>query len=399
MDESDSGGAEQGTPGEGAPIDEHAPAEPPRVSAPPTRPPPPELDAEADTEKEVSPEPATEPMAAAPAMPATIPHAPAARVSAPPAAAILEVKDLKKSYGRVVALSGLDLSVRAGEVYGFLGRNGAGKSTTIRILMGITEASSGTIRLFDEPLGRDLVKARRRIGYVAQEQSFYGWMSPRDLARFVRAFYPSWDDAEHARLVRRLDLPMDRKIGTFSGGMRVKTALATALAHRPPLLLLDEPTAGLDPVARREFLEIVRSESQSSGCTTFFSSHLIDEVELVAHRVGIVDEGRMRFEGSVRRLGERVRLVTRALHGESGPETARDWLVQNGFRVLRTEVHASEGERTARYFVESEDSTRLDLLAADAGLGFTVSHLPLEEIFIAMVRKDQPDAPRAPAHA
>lgn len=226
---------------------------------------------------------------------------------------ILEVRGLEKRYGRVEALSGLDLTVQPGEVYGFLGRNGAGKSTTIRILMGITERTAGTLRLFGEAPTGNVVRARRKIGYVAQEQSFYGWMTPKHLASFVRAFFPTWDDAEFERLVRRLELPTDRKIGTFSGGMRVKVALAIALAHRPPLLLLDEPTAGLDPVARREFLEIVRDESKNGGRTTFFSSHLVDEVELVAHRVGIVDAGRMRFEGCVRDLAQRVRLVTRAL--------------------------------------------------------------------------------------
>lgn len=303
---------------------------------------------------------------------------------------VLEVRGLKKQYGSVVALNGLDLTVAEGEVYGFLGRNGAGKSTTIRILMGITEASGGTIHLFGEPVGRDLVRARQRIGYVAQEQSFYPWMTPHDLARFVRAFFPSWDDAEFARLVKRLDLPMDRKIGTFSGGMRVKTALSIALAHRPPLLLLDEPTAGLDPVARREFLELVRAEQKTSGHTTFFSSHLVDEVELVAHRVGIVDDGRMRFEGTIPALAAHVRLVTRLLSAEETPDAARAWLVDNGFAVLRVEEGDRDeaGARTARFFVETSDPERLDHLAAEPELGFTVTQLPLEEIFIAMARRD-----------
>jgi ABC-2 type transport system ATP-binding protein len=303
---------------------------------------------------------------------------------------VLEVRGLTKHYGRLVALSGLDLTVREGEVYGFLGRNGAGKSTTIRILMGITEATAGSIHLFGEPVGGDLVRARQRIGYVAQEQSFYPWMTPLDLARFVRAFFPSWDDAEFGRLVKRLDLPTDRKIGTFSGGMRVKTALSVALAHRPPLLLLDEPTAGLDPVARREFLELVRAEQKTSGHTTFFSSHLVDEVELVAHRVGIVDDGRMRFEGTIPVLAARVRLVTRALSADETPDAARSWLVDNGFVVLRVEEGDRDeaGARAVRFFVETSDPERLDHLAAEPELGFTVTQLPLEEIFIAMARRD-----------
>lgn len=303
--------------------------------------------------------------------------------------AILEVRGLTKRYGSVEALSGLDLTVATGEVYGFLGRNGAGKSTTIRILMGITERTGGAIRLFGEMPKGDMVRARQKIGYVAQDQNFYGWMTPKHLASFVRAFFPTWDDAEFGRLVRRLELPIDRKIGTFSGGMRVKVALATALAHRPPLLLLDEPTAGLDPVARREFLEIVRDETKNSGRTTFFSSHLIDEVELVAHRVGIVDGGRMRFEGGVRELAQRVRLVTRNLGEGDAAQDAVAWLTENGFRVLHVEVV----DREARLFVESSDPERLDALAAEAELGFTVTQLPLEEIFIAMVRRGAAQAP------
>ena len=310
---------------------------------------------------------------------------------APARKPVLEVRGLAKTYGGgVKALTGLDLTVLEGEVYGFLGRNGAGKSTTIRILMGITEATGGTIHLFGEPVGKNLVRARQRIGYVAQEQSFYPWMTPAHLARFVRAFFPGWDDAEFARLVQRLDLPTDRKIGTFSGGMRVKTALAVALAHRPPLLLLDEPTAGLDPVARREFLELVRAEQRTSGHTTFFSSHLVDEVELVAHRVGIVDDGRMRFEGTIPALAARVRLLRRTLAPGETPDPARAWLVDNGFAVLRVEQGdpIETGERPARFFVESADPERLDALAAEPDLGFTVETLPLEEIFIAMARRD-----------
>ena len=315
---------------------------------------------------------------------------PAEESAAPTRKTVLEVRALTKTYGGgVVALSGLDLTVREGEVYGFLGRNGAGKSTTIRILMGITEPSGGSIKLFGEPVGIDLVRTRQRIGYVAQEQSFYPWMTARDLARFVRSFFPSWDDAEFARLVKLLELPTDRKIATFSGGMRVKMALSIALAHRPPLLLLDEPTAGLDPVARREFLELVRAEARASGHTTFFSSHLTGEVELVAHRVGIVDDGRMRFEGTISSLAARVRLLTRPLSAEETPDASRTWLIDNGFAVLRIEEtdRDESGARAGRFFVESSDPERLDNLAAEPELGFGVTKLPLEEIFIAMARR------------
>jgi len=297
---------------------------------------------------------------------------------------VLEVRGLTKRYGVVEALSGLDLTVRAGEVYGFLGRNGAGKSTTIRILMGITERTSGTVSLFGEPAQkRDTVRARQRIGYVAQEQTFYGWMTPQRLGSFVSAFFPTWDQAELVRLTKKLDVPLDRKIGTFSGGMRVKVALAIALAHRPPLLLLDEPTAGLDPVARREFLEIVRDESRASGRTTFFSSHLVDEVELVAHRVGIVDGGRMRYEGRIDDLAARVRLVTRSVERGVPPTVTSAHLGALGLGLLFHETL----DGFERFYVEAPEPDRFHLLLSDPGLGLRISQLPLEEIFVAMVRR------------
>jgi ABC-2 type transport system ATP-binding protein len=302
---------------------------------------------------------------------------------------VISIRGLEKSYGKHVALSGLDLTVGSGEVYGFLGRNGAGKSTTIRILMGITRPTKGEVRLFGERFDRDVVKLRQRIGYVAQEQSFYGWMNAAQMGRFVRGFFPTWDEGEWARVVRVLDVPLDRRIDGFSGGMRVKLALALALAHRPPLLLLDEPTAGLDPVARREFLDIVRAEA--SGRTTFFSTHLIDEIELVAQRVGVVDAGKAKFEGTVVALGDRVRLFEKELGVDDSLDGSRArWqplLAAHGVRIAHVEARGS----TLRMMLECADPTRFDAVEADesyrAAEGPPLTVVPLEEAFIAMVRR------------
>ncbi len=294
---------------------------------------------------------------------------------------VLEVRGLTKSYGRTPVLRGLDLSLREGEVYGFLGRNGAGKSTTIRILMGITRPDGGEVRLFGEPSRADRVALRQRIGYVAQEQHFYGWMSPRALGRFVGAFYPTWDGAEYERLLRQLELPPDRKVRTFSGGMKVKVGLALALAHRPPLLLLDEPTAGLDPVARREFLEMVREQAERSGRTTFFSTHLIDEIELAAHRVGIVDGGRTLYEGSVADLAARVRLLR---HPPAEGEVALPAALADpasGLALVSDRTRA--GERLV--MVEADAPERFEGFAP--GEGWSVEVPDLEEIFVEKVRR------------
>jgi len=274
---------------------------------------------------------------------------------------VLELSGLEKRYGRVVALKGLDLTIRAGEVYGFLGRNGAGKSTAIRAIMGITHPTSGTVRLFGEEVTkRSHVKLRQRVGYVAQDQTFYPWMTPKTLGRFVRGFYPSWNDATYADLLKRMDLPDSRRVGTFSGGMKAKVALAVALAHAPKLLVLDEPTAGLDPVARREFLEMIRDEAARTGATTFFSTHLIDEIEVAAHRVGIVDAGVTRYEGTVTDLRARHRLVALVDPEDAHPQPAAlgD---QNAFRIVAERWHGTE----KRMLVEAADPDRWSTLAVD----------------------------------
>ncbi len=223
---------------------------------------------------------------------------------------VLEVRGLVRTYGAVRAVDGLDLTVREGEIYGFLGRNGAGKTTTIRMLMGIIRPDRGTITLQGRSAPRPTVAQKRLIGYVAQEQHFYPWMTCEALGRFVAGFYPSWDDAEFKHLLDVFELPARRKVSELSHGTRVKLALALAIAPRPPLLILDEPTAGLDPVARREFLEITQRHAHAAGQTVFFSSHLVDEVERVADRVGIIDRGRLVYEGSLGELRAWVRGVS-----------------------------------------------------------------------------------------
>jgi ABC-2 type transport system ATP-binding protein len=222
---------------------------------------------------------------------------------------VLRASGLKRAFGKVCAVDGLDLSVREGEIYGFLGANGAGKTTAIRLLMGIIKPDKGTIELLGERTRRTTIRQKRSIGYVSQEQTFYPWMTARALGRFVGGFYPTWDAAEFDRLLRVLDVPPDRKASQLSGGMRVKLALALALAPRPALLILDEPTSGLDPLGRREFLDIIQRQARVYHRTTFFSSHIIGEVERVADRIGIIHHGKMRYEGDLDSLRSSVRLV------------------------------------------------------------------------------------------
>lgn len=286
-------------------------------------------------------------------------------------AAVLRTRGLSRSFGRVRAVENLDLTVPSGGVYGFLGMNGAGKTTTIRMLMGILKPDAGSIEILGESTRRTSIRQKRFIGYVSQEQNFYPWMTATDLGRFVGGLYPTWDAVEFTRLLRVLDVPSDRKVSQLSGGTKVKLALALALAPRPAILLLDEPTAGLDPVARREFSDAIRQQALQQGRTTFFSSHLIDEVERVADRIGIIHHGRLLFEGDLSALRSEVRLCRRPADSGTSPD------IPPGLRVLRQWTEGGEMRVVLRGMPESWDAA-----SSDIGRGEAIA---LEEIFLAMV--------------
>lgn len=275
----------------------------------------------------------------------------------------MRLTGVRRRFGRVTALDGLSLCARQGEIYGFLGRNGAGKTTTLRILMGIVRADAGEIALLGQRVKHVPIALKRRIGYVSQEQNFYPWMTATQLGRFVSAFYASWDAAEYARLLELLDIPSDRRAVELSAGTRTKLALALALSPHPPLLLLDEPTTGLDPVARREFNDLLQEMVKQRGITAFLSSHLVDEVQDIADRVGIVQAGRMSIEGDVEALRSRVRAVRAAQPEPLSPAS--------GFTPVREDVWHAEPETWA---------------SAAWPPGTTIETLSLEEIFLAFAR-------------
>jgi ABC-type multidrug transport system ATPase subunit len=294
--------------------------------------------------------------------------------TAPP---VVSLRGLVKNYGTVQALRGLDLTIPAGQVFGFLGRNGAGKSTTLRIIMGITLPTGGVVELFGHGVRGEHPTLRRRIGYVAQEQTFYGWMTPATLGRFVSGFYPTWDHAEFRRLLRVLSVPADQRIQTLSGGTQPKLALALALAHRPELLILDEPTAGMDAVARREFLDLVRAQAQGAERTTLLSSHLIDEVELAADTIGIVDDGRMLWQGPPRNLQGAVRSLR-----HRGPAAEAPPLPDLPISILEERVDGDG--RTL--MIRAADAAALEAFVAAAS-GWEIGTPSLEDVFVALVRR------------
>lgn len=272
----------------------------------------------------------------------------------------VHLENITHRFGKVLALDGLSLTVQQGEMYGFLGRNGAGKTTTLRLLMGLLTPNAGNIDLLGQRVKRVPVALKQRIGYVCQEPNYYPWMTADQLGSFVGSFYPTWDRAQFQGLLKLLDVPTDRRASEMSGGTRTKLGLALALAPRPELLLLDEPTAGLDPVARREFNDQLQSLQKQQGTTVMFSSHLVGEVEQLAQRVGIIQAGRSCFEGEVSVLRASVRRVA----------SAETMAMGGGFVQLRGDIW------------------RADPAGWDSA-GIASEQLSLEDIFLAFARTDR----------
>ena len=227
---------------------------------------------------------------------------------------IIETAALRKSYGSVEAVRGLDLQVPAGSICGFLGRNGAGKTTTLKLLLGMARPAGGRARMFGlaADAERDSVEIRRRTGFVSDEKDLYDYMDVAAIIRFTAAFYPRWRADLEQRYLRRFELPPGRKVKSLSRGMRTKLALLLALCRGAELLLLDEPTSGLDPAIAEQVLQALVAHAAGEGVTVFFSSHQIAEVEQIADRIAIIDRGRAVLAGALDELRAqfcRVQLV------------------------------------------------------------------------------------------
>jgi ABC-2 type transport system ATP-binding protein len=216
---------------------------------------------------------------------------------------IIETSDLRKSYGSVQALAGLDLRVPRGAICGLLGRNGAGKTTTIKALLGMVRPTSGQARIFGLAAdGADAsVAIRARTAFVSEDKDLYGGMTVDGLMRFTAPFYPKWRADLARTYLARLALRADARINDLSRGMRTKLALLLAFSTGAELLILDEPTSGLDPAAIEEVLRILVAQAGADGTTVLFSSHQLADVEQIADRVAIVDRGRVVVSGAARR--------------------------------------------------------------------------------------------------
>ena len=238
---------------------------------------------------------------------------------------IIRTAGLRKSFGDVVALDGLDLTIRPGEVHGFLGPNGSGKSTTIRILLGLVRASGGEAELFGGDPWRDAVGLHRRLAYVPGDVSLWPGLTGGECLDVLASSHGGLRPQPRAQLIERFDLDPSRKAQGYSKGNRQKVALIAALAADAELLILDEPTSGLDPLMEQTFQDIIR-ERRTEGCTVLLSSHILAEVESLADRVSIIRQGKTAMTGTLAELRRhtrtRVHAVTRSdptgIHAAAG---------------------------------------------------------------------------------
>jgi ABC-2 type transport system ATP-binding protein len=228
---------------------------------------------------------------------------------------VLEFEDIRRAYRKGAdVLDGVTFAVGPGQVVGLLGRNGAGKTTLLRIAMGMIEAQGGRVRVLGLDPRLHPVEVKRRVGYVAEDQMLPPYMKVGEVVDLHRQLFPTWDDGMARGLMERFELARDAGIRTLSKGQARRVALLCAMAHRPEVLLLDEPASGLDPAARREFLETSIQLLNESGCTILFSSHYMTDIERMADRIVMLHEGRVLIDRDLDELREgfSLALVPRA---------------------------------------------------------------------------------------
>lgn len=291
--------------------------------------------------------------------------------------AVIQTRGLTKEYNGLVAVDHLDLEIQRGEVYGLLGPNGSGKTTTILMLLGLTEPSSGEVTVLDVDPSRRPLEVKSRVGYLPDQVGFYDEMTGRQNLRYTADLNRLPRDVAEDRIERYLvDVGLgeagDRPVGEYSHGMRQRLGLADVLLKEPELVILDEPTLGLDPEAARQFL--VRIEDlKSRGITVLLASHLLHQVQAVCDRVGLFHQGRKSLEGSVYDLAQRVLEGAYRVHLQA----RGDGLVEALESVPGVVGVNREGD--ARYVVDAREDLRPQVVKAVVGAGGDVLRLSLEE--------------------
>ncbi len=297
---------------------------------------------------------------------------------------LLSFRDVKRSYTKSVpVLDGVSFDIGEGEIVGLLGRNGSGKTTMVRLAIGMLFPHEGTVELFGLSPTKHPVEVKRRIGYVGETQELPGMWKAAELIALHRKLYAEWDSALERDLIARFALDTGKRIGTLSKGQAQQVALLCAVCHKPELLLLDEPAGGLDPVARREFLETTIQLLNREGTSVLFSSHHMSDVERLGGRVLLLNEGRIQVDRELDALREQVcvatlpsQLVTdharlRALPGCTRVRQVRD-VVHAVFEGEPHDVHA----RLVSEFGEAHAAN------------IQCRAVPLEELFIELLGEE-----------
>jgi ABC-2 type transport system ATP-binding protein len=284
----------------------------------------------------------------------------------------ITIRGLEKSFA-TFKLGPLDLNVPAGAIYGFIGPNGAGKTTTIDLIMGMGREDTGQIKVFGLDHIEEDVEVKKRVGYVSPDLVFNAWGSVNRLVSFMRSFYDDWDDAYCSELLDRFAVGVDDRIATLSYGARTKLSLVVALSHRPALLLLDEPQAGLDAVSKRELFAELLAAVQDENRTVLISSHNLDELERFTDCIGIISNGRLLIEGPTADLLERFRTFDCTLDGG----------VRAG-DIPGIRVQSHRGDRWHLLADMKQDAA--EHLKQYGATSITETPVTLEELFIALVK-------------
>ena len=286
---------------------------------------------------------------------------------------VIEIRALTKSYGDKFTLGPIDLNVPRGAIFGLIGPNGAGKTTAIDLMMNIGIKGSGTISLFGLQHRHDEVAIKQKIGYVSPDINFIAWRKVNRVLHYFRKFYPDWDDAYCQTLMEKLDVNADEKIRNLSFGAKIKLNLVVAMSHRPELLILDEPTLGLDAVARHEVFSELLKSVQDEDRTVLISSHGLADIERFADHIGFIKNGCMLLDGETSSLVNRFQQYDfDALNGAPSQFPSGIY------------PQSSENDRV-QVVVDSHAST--DEWLGQNGLR-KISNTPmtLEDIFVALAR-------------
>jgi ABC-2 type transport system ATP-binding protein len=290
---------------------------------------------------------------------------------------MIRVENLWKKFGRFDALRGLSFEVPEGSAFALIGANGAGKTTTIKVLMNILEPTRGSATLLGVDSRKVSPRELAQVGYVSENQDMPSRLTVEEYVAYLRPFYPTWDRQLEASIARQLRLPLERKIGDLSHGMRMKMALMCALPYRPKLLVLDEPFSGLDPLVRDEFMEGLLE--QAGEMTILISSHELGEIDGVATHVAFLDEGKLLFQESMSDLTGRFREVQVTLEGQAArpADAPKAWMQMRTLGNILTFVDTRFDERGLGELVRSRiEGVRV----------IDTQPMPLRSIFTTLAR-------------